>query len=124
MRRLSNFVKRLFTSRLGQWLCAVNIIFLAYALAERGSLELRNCLTYESALLQILMLLNLPALILSSLISQPLFGDTILVFDGGWHSWVATAIILGSVYAQWCFVGFCIERWLVVRKELQRPPTA
>ena len=112
------FVKRLLTSRLGQTLFAVNLVFIVYAFVERGALEIRNCLVYESALLQILMLLNLPAFILTAIITQPLFGDDSLAFAGGWRSVFGGAIVFFSVYLQWCFVGFCIERWLVVRKEL------
>jgi hypothetical protein len=117
-------IKRLLVSRLGQSLFAVNLAFIVYAFIERGALEIRNCLVYESALLQILMLLNLPAFILSAIITQPLFGDDSLAFAGSWRSIVGGAIVFFSVYLQWCFVGFCIERWLVVRKELQRPPAA
>jgi hypothetical protein len=139
------FAKNVLTSRLGLILCLVHFLFFAYAILEkqpvsRGDGEMswaefqqlgsssslfagRNLhWHYESALLKTLLVLDLPAMFAVSIFSELFLPQSFARLSVWAVSWIGAGLVIFFSSLQWLFVGYCIERWLVVSKELNRPP--
>lgn len=111
------FIKRVAASRLGQILFMIHLILLLYVYAERGALVERSVHPYyESVLFNVLILLDLPALIVSSLIAFPVAHESSYLHTYWWSSWVGDAIGLLCASTQWWLIGYFIERFFRRKK--------
>lgn len=129
------FLYRILCSRLGLLLTFVHLCLMLYSfgLKKRLSLEChlpfniagtiylagRSVhLYYETPLLQVLLLLDLPGTLLALVLALP--GDTLLWLLKALlpemcistRSWIMAIILLGTTSIQWCSIGYWIEhKW-------------
>lgn len=107
--RLMNLFKRVIASRIGQVLFALHTILVIYAYASRGSQSPIH-FHYESLLLKVLIVLNLPSLLVAALIGVPFaylksFSPTL-----EWLQTVIDAIGFICISTQWWLLGYWTER--------------
>jgi hypothetical protein len=117
IRSLLRVIGRILASRLGLWLFAANVLFLAVGIFQRGGLGGAVHPTYEPALLQIIVLLNFPSLLAAGVSYEFLTGFPGDLTEG----WLGGLLVLSAAYSQWCLVGYCVERWVQVSRELDHP---
>lgn len=133
MKALFRFLRRLASSRLGQFLLVVHLIIIVYEFAQKPAATYSDtpCVvepssaafiagrnyhwTYESALLKLVSLLDLPALVLGDLAAMlvsPLRLCALTI------SWVEGVLVLTFASIQWLFIGFIVESiFRALRKE-------
>ena len=102
------FIKRLASSKLGQILALVHLILVVYALADRGSSTFH--FHYESILLKILFILDLPVLIFFSVIAFPFKSQTTYLAAFWWGYLIGGALMLFCASIQWWLIGYWLER--------------
>jgi hypothetical protein len=124
-----HFLKRLTTSRLGWFLSVLHLCLVVFDFAQKRIVEV-GCydewnvagadliagrmfhLYYETALLKVIVLLDMPGILLSvgiSLLLTPLsflFPKPCLYTQ----SWISAIVLLTGTSIQWCFLGLIIER--------------
>ena len=144
LKAILRFAKNVLTSRLGLILCLVHFLFFAYAILEKQPAPRGEDMSwaefqqlgsssslfagrnlhwhYESALLQVLLVLDLPAMFAVSIFSEVFLPQSFAQLSVWTVSWIGAGLMVFFSSLQWLLVGYCIERWLVVSKELNRPP--
>jgi hypothetical protein len=108
---LLRLATRVLHNRPGQALFVIHSVFVVYAFTERGSaLNPPVHFHYESFWIKALITLDLPALILASVIASPVAheGSPLAVF--WWAPLLAEGIALLCASIQWWFVGYLIAR--------------
>ena len=104
------FTKRLASSRLGQILFVFNLTLAIYALAQRGFFSDQAFhFHYESLLLKSLFLLNLPSLVVASIITSPLTQNGSYLATYWWASWVSGVVSFIIISMQWWLIGYWLE---------------
>ncbi|HXG65308.1 MAG TPA: hypothetical protein VNO70_09375 [Blastocatellia bacterium] len=142
MKSILCFIKGVSTSRLGLILLVIHLAFFIYAIAEKPSSpwrsrdiswpEMQENLpagyvfvagryfhwAYESLSFQALTLIDLPALFFQEIISQICWARFYSQLSAHLVSWVEAGFWLFYGSLQWLFIGYCIERFNHLRKEL------
>lgn len=121
----TQFARRVFSNRLGQLLFIIHLITLIYAYVDRGSpIKHPIHFYYESALFKALVLLDLPALILSSIVAYPVVHQSSSPSIYWWSTWIDNAIVLTFTSIQWWligyFVGYVLRRKSYMRRDVLR----
>jgi hypothetical protein len=118
-RNFSSSLRHAAANRLGAALTIVNLFFFAIAILQRGGLERQFHAHYEPALLNLLLVINLPALLAAGAAYGWLTGaESDVELDGA----PGLLLALFAVYLQWSLVGYWFRRSLESFKELGRPP--
>ena len=126
-----SLIKRVLTSRTGQLLVVVHLLVVVYDFAQKDVQKYdpaERCLsvsewevtggliagrffhfTYESTLHKLTVVADLPSLLLSSLLTAPIYRiyPDLCVYTA---SWIDAAVLLVVTSFQWLFMGFVIER--------------
>jgi hypothetical protein len=111
MTRLMSFLKRVAASRIGQILFLVHTILVVYVYASRESFSERAFhFHYEPLLFKVLIVLNLPALLVATIIGIPFAYLKSLSVNLWWLQWVIDATGFICVSGQWWVIGYCVER--------------
>jgi hypothetical protein len=123
MKALLQFLRRVASSRLGQFLFVAHLVIIVYEFAQKSAAAYADtpCVVepssavfvagrayhwhYESTLLKIVTLLDFPALILGALVSKLLSPLKLCAFTS---SWVEAFLVLMFASIQWLLVGFII----------------
>jgi hypothetical protein len=136
---IKGFVRRVVASRAGLLLASVHFCLVVYAFAQKEPVELggdgpfditRHAGVsiiagrafhwhYESTLLKVICLLDLPGILLSIPMGLPfafIFNDASIQV----HSWIGAAIMLIGTSIQWWLVGYAI-RYLWNQRKLKNP---
>jgi hypothetical protein len=125
---IQDFVRRVASSRTGLLLAFVHFCLVVYGFAQKQPVELGGDgpfditraagvsiiagrafhLTYESTLLKVIFLLDLPGALLAFLMSLPFalvfYGASIQV-----QSWITAVILLIATSIQWWLVGYSLR---------------
>lgn len=117
-------IKRVAASRLGQILFVAHLVFVVYEFAQKPAAsysgtpcvrELSSAAfiagrnyhwNYESPLLKIISLLDFPAVVIGTFVSNLLSPLELCDFT---ISWVEAVVALTVASLQWLFVGFIVE---------------
>lgn len=102
------FIKSLINSRTAQILVLSNLFLLFYALIDRGNLITPFHFHYESILIKILAIINLPALFSAGIIVTILF--TMLSIANDLPSqYIQYLIAVLCASGQWALIGYWVE---------------
>lgn len=110
LKALVHFIWRVASSRLGQILFLLHLVLVVYAYTSRESVEPVH-FHYESALLKSLLVLDLPALTVATILAAPIAHVNSPFSSYWWAPWVTDGLGLLCASIQWWFVGFVIQ-WL------------
>ena len=110
---LLRFAKSILHSRLGQILFVIHSVLVIYVFTERGSVLARPIHPhYESFWMNILLWLDLPALVLASIIAAPIAHESSPISGFWWVPAITNGIALLFASLQWWCLGFLIARLL------------
>ena len=98
------------SSRLGWVLVAIHLGLVVFAFAERGSITKPIHPYYESVLLNALIVLDLPAVLITSIITYPITRESSPISEASWVLYASATIWLIAASLQWLLVGFLAER--------------
>lgn len=115
LRSAAHFALLVFRSRVGQLLSLLHLILLVYAYLERApTTKYPIHFFYESTLLKTLIVLDLPALILSAIVAYPFISQDSMS-TSLWSKLMEAAIVLSLTSIQWWIIGYLIGH--VVRRK-------
>ena len=132
MKAFLKFLRRVASSRVGHVLLVIHLFLVVFDFAQKSPVsraennrayeagEIMSSSTllagrgfhyhYESPLLKLLILVDLPGLLLSLIFSLVLIPINYFAPLGAYdESWVAAGIFLLGTSIQWQFVGYCLE---------------
>ena len=115
MTRLIRVLKNILGSRIGQVLFVVHSLLLVYVYASREPFSEREFhFHYEPLLYKVLVTMDLPALVVATLIGMSFVYLRSQPVNSWWSQSIMDAIGFICVSVQWWLVGYCIER--IVRR--------
>jgi hypothetical protein len=140
-KRLLNLINSIATNRIGLILLVAHLALFAYAIIEKlhnpaqgkdlsweefnkeaqSSTLIAGRLfhwAYESVVLQILMVIDMPVLLIAALTAMVFPRGICSSLSAYTVSWIAVWVWLFCGSLQWLIIGYWIKRYLQIRKEL------
>jgi hypothetical protein len=109
LNQILRLIKRVAFSRAGQILFAAHSLLVIYEYYERSFSTIPYHFTYESILHKTLVLINLPNLLISIVLTTPFSYVNSPLHHFWWANWITLAILFVCASAQWLLVGYWIE---------------
>ncbi len=105
---VSRLSRRILHSRLGQILFVIHLVLAIYIYGERGSISRPVHPHYESFLMNVLICLDLPALILASIIASPIAHESSPLSAFWWAHGAANGVAFLCASLQWWCLGYVL----------------